>query len=254
MRKCFIPMTLTLLLILSIGACGESSPAETPTVAPEATQTPSPVTLTPEAEPPTASDMPEPEAMLPLVILEPQDEAVVDTSRITVSGSTRSDAVVSINGTITHVDSQGDFSGEVNLDIGPNLIEVIASDFYGNEESVVLAVVYAASLPLTVEEAPIAADTELPRMFKSNSDGSFFLEITSPEQSEVIVDSDSITVAGKTTVDAMVSVNDAFVEINMEGAFESTVQLEEGVNLIEVVASIASDEQLDQVITVIYAP
>ena len=91
-------------------------------------------------------------------------------------------------------------------------------------------------------------------MIQSNEDGSFFLEITSPESSEVVVDTDSIIVAGKTTADAVVSVNDDFVEVDLEGAFEATVQLEDGVNMIEVVASLASGEQFDQVIAVIYSP
>jgi len=105
--------------------------------------------------------------------------------------------------------------------------------------------------PITVveESAPI---TELPPMNQSTADGSFFLEITSPEQSEVIVDTDSIIVAGRTTVDAALSVDDNFVDIELDGSFEEVVQLEDGINIIEVVANIATGEQFDQVITVIY--
>ena len=95
---------------------------------------------------------------------------------------------------------------------------------------------------------------ELPPMFQSNADGSFFLEIVSPESSEVIVDVNSITVAGNTTADAVVSVNDNFVKVDLEGTFETSIQLEDGVNMIEVVASLTSGEQFDQVIAVIYSP
>ncbi|MFC2027920.1 DUF4382 domain-containing protein [Chloroflexota bacterium] len=101
---------------------------------------------------------------------------------------------------------------------------------------------------------PTPPTPELPPMFQSNADGSFFLEIVSPESSEVIVDIGSITISGNTTADAVVSVNDSFVEVDLEGAFETIIQLEDGVNLIEVVASLASGEQFDQVIAIIYSP
>ena len=79
---------------------------------------------------------------LSLEINEPADEAVVDVSRITVSGNTAADAVVSINGKIVDVDAEGIFNGEINLEAGPNLIEVLASDFYGNSASVLITVIY----------------------------------------------------------------------------------------------------------------
>jgi len=91
-------------------------------------------------------------------------------------------------------------------------------------------------------------------MFKSTADGSFFLEITSPEQSEVIVDKNSIVVAGRTTQDAAVSVNDNFVEVDIQGKFQKVISLTDDINIIEVVASTIDGTQLDQVLTVIYSP
>ncbi|MDD4984971.1 MAG: hypothetical protein PHQ43_04160 [Dehalococcoidales bacterium] len=104
---------LTLSLLLAAGCAGS------PLVAPVAT------------------------AELSLEINEPADEAVVDLSRITVSGNTAADAVVSINGIIADVDATGNFSEFVSLDPGPNLIEVLASDFYGNSASVLITVIYS---------------------------------------------------------------------------------------------------------------
>lgn len=226
MKKGFIQMAVLLLLLMLMGACGESPPTAMSSVAPETTQTLSPATPTPLVEPTTISDIPDSEAMLSLVILEPTDETVVNSSRITVSGTTRSDAVVSINGQITDVDSQGDFVGEVNLDIGPNVIEVIASDFYGNEESAVLAVVYAAALPLTVAE-PL---------------------------NESVVTSRPIAVKGVTSIDAVVSVNDDIVTVDASGSFSALVSLEEGPNFIEVVASDFNGHSSTVTLTVIYIP
>ena len=56
----------------------------------------------------------------------------------------------------------------------------------------------------------------------------------------------------KTAVDAALSVGDNFIDIALDGSFEEVVQLEDGINIIEVVASIATGEQFSQVITVIY--
>ena len=75
----------------------------------------------------------------------------------------------------------------------------------------------------------------------------------SPSELEVIVDTDAIIVSGRTTIDAVVTVNDAFPELDLDGMFQISVQLVEGVNIIEIVASIATGEQLDRVLTVIYA-
>ncbi|MFC1994349.1 hypothetical protein ACFLVI_03700 [Chloroflexota bacterium] len=83
--------------------------------------------------------------------------------------------------------------------------------------------------------------------------GDFFLDIVSPSELEVIVDTDAIIISGRTTIDAVVTVNDAFPELDLDGMFQISVQLVEGVNIIEIVASIATGEQLDRVLTVIYA-
>ncbi len=77
-----------------------------------------------------------------LEITGPADEAQVSTPTVVVSGRTLSDAVVSINGNIKDVDTEGIFTGQVTLDIGPNVIEVVASNFYGDEKSAILSVIY----------------------------------------------------------------------------------------------------------------
>jgi hypothetical protein len=43
---------------------------------------------------------------------------------------------------IANVDQNGNFSVTVNLEEGPNLIEVVASDQLGNEKSSSIAVIY----------------------------------------------------------------------------------------------------------------
>lgn len=187
MKKSLVMIAmLTLSLLLAVGCTGGSSTTNS---------TQAPTSIVPEA--------------LSLVITGPADEAIVNTSRITVSGKTIAEAVVSINGAIASVDYQGIFTSEVNLDAGPNVIEVVASDFYGNEKSAILTVIYTAALPLTVSE-PV---------------------------NDSVVTSQTVTVKGVTNADAVVSINGKVVSVDASGNFSEAVTLELGPNLIEVVAS-----------------
>ena len=72
------------------------------------------------------------------------EESVVRGDTVVARGRTRPDAVLSINGVVVPLDGSGSFEVLLTLDPGPNIIEVVASDLEGNEETVVLAVV---SLP-----------------------------------------------------------------------------------------------------------
>ena len=69
-------------------------------------------------------------------------ESVVHTSTVSISGLTRPDAVVSVNGVLVDVDGDGRFTATVSLQPAPNLIEVVASDFQGNKVSAVLTIIY----------------------------------------------------------------------------------------------------------------
>jgi len=84
--------------------------------------------------------------------------------------------------------------------------------------------------------------------------GALFLQLESPEGTEVVVTVSKLTVVGRTRVDAAVSVNDNLVEPDLEGRFRQVVDLEVGANVIEIVVSNASGEQKGLVLTVIYLP
>jgi hypothetical protein len=86
------------------------------------------------------------------------------------------------------------------------------------------------------------------------SAGDFFLEIVEPAQDELIVDTSSFTIVGRTRADAVVSINDLIVEPDVTGIFTATQALAEGPNIIEIVASVGLTDQLDHVLAVIYAP
>lgn len=151
MKKIFV----YIFLVLLIAACGP-----TPTVSPLAVPTNSirstPTSISPTAAPmqsvDTATAVIQPTqtnasssndvAPLTLQILSPQDEAVVDTPQVDVTGSASAGAVVSVNDAILIVGADGRFSTTIDLDEGPNLIEVIASNDNGDEMSVILTVTY----------------------------------------------------------------------------------------------------------------
>ena len=140
MKKLWFELATLLMLALVIGSFGcAGGVAATPTITltPTLTTTPTPT--------PTATPIPSP-AALSLTVTEPQDESVVDTLNITVSGKTTPGAVVSVsvndNVDMANVGSDGAFSLAVTLEEGPNSIEIIASDQTGNEMSSMLSVVY----------------------------------------------------------------------------------------------------------------
>jgi len=91
-----------------------------------------------------------------LEIVEPENESIVGSASIILSGTTIPGAVVSISVDddieiadvdddieIADVDEQGNFSATVTLAEGPNYIEVLASDQQGNEEYSTLVVIYS---------------------------------------------------------------------------------------------------------------
>ena len=69
-------------------------------------------------------------------------ESVVSSSTVSVSGITSLDALVSVNGLLVDVDNEGGFTTTVSMREGPNLVEIVASDFKGNQMSSVLTIIY----------------------------------------------------------------------------------------------------------------
>ncbi len=66
------------------------------------------------------------------------------------------------------------------------------------------------------------------------------------------MDSDVYEVTGRTTVDALVSVNDTIAQVDEDGRFRVTVSLEEGPNFVEVVASNTAGDQASEILLIIY--
>ena len=145
-------LTLMLLLALTIFASGCAkeeavyTPTPTPAVTPNQFSTPTPtVKQTPTITPAYTSTPTPTTTVLLLEITQPKDGEQVSSRDILVSGKTIPGAVVSASiddaVEIANVEQDGNFSVTVNLEEGPNLIEVVASDQLGNEKSSSIAVI-----------------------------------------------------------------------------------------------------------------
>lgn len=62
-----------------------------------------------------------------LEILQPQDDIRTQTAAIEVRGKTEKDATVSIDGDFVAIDQDGNFTSQIDLQEGVNVIEVVAA-------------------------------------------------------------------------------------------------------------------------------
>lgn len=230
MRKCAVitsaraiwSIVLVGLLTVAAMGCGGGAPVtETGTPSPSAT---TPATPTPESPTPTTTPAP-----LSLEILSPEDGAGVEIGAVRVLGKTRQDAAVMVNDSEVDVDPNGFFHHDVPLDNGANTIEVVAADLDGNTVSRSLAVF------------KVSSSATLPLTLFYPQDG---IEVSRPD----------ITVTGGTRTDAVVGINGEPVDVNALGIFSMSVPLEEGSNVIEVVATDIDGNVRFQTVVVIYSP
>ncbi len=75
-----------------------------------------------------------------LTITSPIDGATLNSAIVTVTGQTAPGATVDVNDQSTVADNNGKFSLPIDLNSGPNAIDVLAMDSNGNEGEVILMV------------------------------------------------------------------------------------------------------------------
>lgn len=201
-----------------------SVPTKTPTLEPP-TEQPTVTPTRPLEPPPTPTPVPDP---LTLEVIAPADESASEVGFVRVMGTT-SGTEVSINGLPVSVSENGNFQHDLSLRDGVNLIEVVASDDIGR----------TASRQITVFD--VAPTASLPFSLFYPPDG---LEVSDP----------AVTLVGATRPDAVVGVNDVPVELNGSGIFSTEVDLEQGANLIEVVAADINGNVRFQTEVVFYQP
>ena len=155
--------------------------------------------------------MPATEPVPTLELLAPHDGAGVEIGAVRVLGRTRPGAVVAVNGAPVSISADGVFQHDLYLESGENLIAVVATDLSGETEIQHRGVFFVSSTTGTP------------------------LSIFYPVDGLLVVDP-TVQVIGGTRLDAVVGVNGKPVSVNEMGIFSATVLLEEGFNLIEVVA------------------
>ena len=205
-------------------------PIPLPTVVPTPTRAPTPSPTVAPKPTPTAAPTVEPVPQLVLDVRAPQDGSTVRTDAVVVHGVTSPGALVHIEGVSAVVDPDGRFQAEVALAPGINTIKIVATDSIGNRESRELAVTSLALPPQP-----------------------FLLLVTEPED-QSIVSEESVRLSGRTGPEAIASVNGVSVSVDVLGFFSTTVTLEQGPNIIDVVATDTDGRVLSTVIAVIYRP
>ncbi len=163
-----------------------------------------------------------------LKILAPQHAAGVEVGAVRVMGIT-SGTNVKVNGVPVAVAADGSFQHDLPLAEGLNMVEVVASVPWGQTASQQLGVFSISSI------------AGLPFSLFYPPDG---LTVTQPQ----------VTVLGATSLDAIVGVNDTPVDVNALGIFSTTVDLVEGPNMVEVVATDIVGNIRFQNVAIFYTP
>lgn len=166
--RLLVMLAMVTILALAVACDGEEeTPAPEETEEPTATATPRPtpritpppITTPPPATPeptpvvtPTPRPLPTPlpaptmqrqtETLL-LEVSSPLGDTVLRNNLLQVAGRASPGASVSVNGRMTSRGEEGEFTIDVTLIEGPNLVEVIASDLSGGHKEAIFLVVYA---------------------------------------------------------------------------------------------------------------
>jgi hypothetical protein len=83
--------------------------------------------------------------------------------------------------------------------------------------------------------------------------GELSIQVISPLD-QTVLNASEVDVIGAAPVGTVVSVNEEIVLVREDGSFKVTLSLEEGPNLIEIVASDINGSEVTQLLTVVYEP
>ena len=165
-----------------------------------------------------------------LEVSGPIDGHRVPANAVVVHGVATPGALVAINEVRTAIDRQGRFQKEVGLAPGVNSILVVGIDAQGNGETRTLTVT-----SLVLPDQP------------------FLLLVTEPRDQSVVRSQD-IRLSGRTGPQGVASVNGVAVAVDELGIFSTSVVLEPGPNIIDVVATNNEGQVLSGVVAIIYRP
>ena len=83
--------------------------------------------------------------------------------------------------------------------------------------------------------------------------GSLWLQILAP-LNEAVVNTPQVDVSGSAPAGTVISINDEILIVDLDGQFKTTVSMEEGPNLIEIIASDESGNEIPMLLTITYEP
>jgi hypothetical protein len=213
-------------------ATAVSVPEPTATADPKPADTPVPVSVPPTPIAPITPDptaTPEAIVTLTLDMRGPEDGSIVQTDGVIVHGIASKGSQVTVNGISTSLNEDDRFSMLVDLEPGENQINITASS--GSEQT-------SKTIKITSLVPPPQP---------------FFLLVTQPED-QSITSASQIPLGGRTIPGAVVSVNGVSVPVDPVGIYSTMLSLNEGPNIIDVLATDSAGEVLSTIIAVIYRP
>ncbi len=95
----------------------------------------------------------------PIFVNSGVDGATVDNPAFIVAGTTEPSTQMTVNGSAVVADASGNWSLPVTLSLGPNAIQVKATDPAGNESTLTITVSYAMPVATTTTAPPAPAPT-----------------------------------------------------------------------------------------------
>ncbi len=86
-----------------------------------------------------------------------------------------------------------------------------------------------------------------------DTSGTLWLQVISP-QDEAVVNTPQVDIIGSAPAGAVVSVNDDILLVGDDQQFKTTVSLDEGPNLLEIIASGDNGNEISLLLTITYEP
>lgn len=209
-------------------ACVQPLPRHpvTPVAAPTSTPMPAPAE-TPTAIPNTPlPPTPTPAPALLLEVQGPLDGSTLRGKSVVVHGRTNPGSAISVNGQPASVDAEGRFITELLLTEGAHAISVSAIYSLGELRTRVIRI--------TLEPPQ-----------------SFFLLVTEPAD-QTVVTTRNVRLGGRTGQGALVSVNGVSIAVDGQGIFSTTLTLDPGPNIIDVLSTSPDGQVLSAILAIIF--
>ena len=83
------------------------------------------------------------------------------------------------------------------------------------------------------------------------TNGNLWLRLFTPKDGDIVTQ-EVINVSGQAPVETVISINDGIFLVTDEGSFSIPVMLDEGPNVVELIASNISGDEIELVLTIVY--